>query len=123
MPLRSQRWGLFSCTPGERVTTCSCISVGPSSVVATGPRAVSTVAIRTSVGVRASPRADLEHRVVPAHGGQDDRLDRRLAQEALGRLASRLLVRETLHLVDHDDHASVARYAFASALGMGQDAR
>src|SRR2546425_5928485 len=43
MALRSQRCGQFSCTPGERVTMCSCISVGPSSAVATGPSAVSTV--------------------------------------------------------------------------------
>src|SRR5947209_7846684 len=43
MAARSKRWGQFSCTPGERVTMCSCISVGPSSAVATGPSAVSTV--------------------------------------------------------------------------------
>src|SRR2546428_185523 len=45
---RSKRWGQFSCTPGERVTMCSCISVGPSSAVATGPSAVSTVVMLTS---------------------------------------------------------------------------
>src|SRR5262245_11077398 len=43
MPGRSKRCGQFSCTPGERVTMCSCISVGPSAVVSTGPSAVSTV--------------------------------------------------------------------------------
>src|SRR5262249_54189118 len=48
MALRSQRWGQFSCTPGERVTTCSCIKVGPSSVVAMGPSAVCTVVISIS---------------------------------------------------------------------------
>src|SRR5438094_1876591 len=48
MPLRSHRWGQFSCTPGERVTTCSCIKVGPSSVVAIGPSAVWTVVISIS---------------------------------------------------------------------------
>jgi hypothetical protein len=40
----------FSCTPGERVTTCSCISVGPSWAVSTGPRAVSTVVMVVSLG-------------------------------------------------------------------------
>src|SRR5437870_4720790 len=45
---RSKGWGQFSCTPGERVTMCSCISVGPSSAVATGPSAVSTVVMLTS---------------------------------------------------------------------------
>src|SRR5438876_10924443 len=48
MASRSQRWGQFSCTPGERVTMCSCISVGPSSSAATGPSAVSTVVMLTS---------------------------------------------------------------------------
>src|SRR6266849_3033103 len=67
---------------------CSCISVGPSSVVATGPSAVSTVVIPISRS-EGSPRADLEHGLVPAHRSQHDRLDRRLAQETLGRLARR----------------------------------
>src|SRR5207245_2152398 len=56
---RSKRWGQFSCTPGERVTMCSCISVGPSSAVATGPSAVSTIVpvLWSSVAIR---RAVLE---------------------------------------------------------------
>src|SRR5215813_1981 len=54
MPFRSHRWGQFSCTPGERVTTCSCIRVGPSSVVGTGPSAVSTVGISISYRVKTS---------------------------------------------------------------------
>src|SRR5712691_10426111 len=45
IPARSQRCGQFSCTPGERVTMCSCISVAPSSAVGTDPSAVSTVAV------------------------------------------------------------------------------
>src|SRR5438132_11255449 len=55
MASRSNRWGQFSCTPGERVTICSCIRVGPSSVVAIGPSAVSTiVAMSTSGSYRES---------------------------------------------------------------------
>src|SRR3989442_14893508 len=54
MAARSKRWGQFSCTPGERVTMCSCISVGPSSTVATGPSAVSTIVpvLWSSVAIR-----------------------------------------------------------------------
>ena len=48
MAFRSKRWGQFSCTPGERVTMCSCISVGPSWAVAREPSAVSTVVIVAS---------------------------------------------------------------------------
>src|SRR5437773_9175200 len=50
MASRSNRWGQFSCTPGERVTMCSCIRVGPSSVVAIGPSAVSTVVAMSTSG-------------------------------------------------------------------------
>src|SRR5215831_15981648 len=71
MALRSQRWGQFSCTPGERVTTCSCIKVGPSSVVAMGPSAVCTVAMSAAgsgrraldqlLGARLDPRKEARH--------------------------------------------------------------
>src|SRR3989449_9494358 len=67
---RSKRWGQFSCTPGERVTMCSCISVGPSSAVATGPSAVSTIVpvLWSSVAIR---RAELEGRDELALDGID----------------------------------------------------
>src|SRR5216110_1786521 len=70
MTSRSKRCGQFSCTPGERVTMCSCISVGPISAVATGPSAVSTVvpAPCTSVTIR---RAVLEGRDELALDGID----------------------------------------------------
>src|SRR3989454_191938 len=67
---RSKRWGQFSCTPGERVTMCSCISVGPSSAAATGPSAVSTIVpvLWSSVAIR---RAELEGRDELALDGID----------------------------------------------------
>src|SRR5213594_2196813 len=67
---RSKRWGQFSCTPGERVTMCSCISVGPSSAAATGPSAVSTIVpvLWSSVAIR---RAVLEGRDELALDGID----------------------------------------------------
>src|SRR3989454_1173273 len=123
MASRSQRWGQFSCTPGERVTMCSCISVGPRSVVATGPSAVSTVVMPTS-GSEGSPRAALDHGLVPAQRGQHNRLNGRLApEETLGRLARRLPVRKALHFVDQGNDASAGRHVLASAVGVGQDAR
>src|SRR5439155_9284243 len=67
---RSKRWGQFSCTPGERVTMCSCIRVGPSSAAATGPSAVSTIVpvLWSSVAIR---RAELEGRDELALDGID----------------------------------------------------
>ena len=57
MPARSHRCGQFSCTPGERVTMCSCIRVGPSSEVTIEPSAVSTVVVMaTSCRLGASSR-------------------------------------------------------------------
>src|ERR1700730_13158594 len=53
MAFRSKRWGQVSCTPGERVTMCSCISVGPRPELATGPSAVATVAV--SIGFKSEP--------------------------------------------------------------------
>src|SRR5213594_4959344 len=99
---------------------CSYISVGPSSVVATGPSAVSTVVIPIPRS-EGSPRAHLEHGLVPAHRSQHNRSDRRLAQETLGRLARPLPVREALHFVDQGNDAGSGRHVLASALGVGQD--
>src|SRR5262249_25526053 len=65
---RFQRCGQFSCTPGERVTMCSCISVGPSSDVATAPRAVST----TGVMARGLTEELLAH-LEPGPGGEGER--------------------------------------------------
>src|SRR5881628_2437780 len=83
MASRSKRWGQFSCTPGERVTMCSCIRVGPSSVVAIGPSAVSTVvAMSTSGSYRESLGRHCQNEalrlglvVVVVHAGADERVD------------------------------------------------
>src|SRR5947208_3084550 len=83
MASRSNRWGQFSCTPGERVTMCSCIRVGPSSVVAIGPSAVSTVvAMSTSRSYRERlgrhcPNEGLHLGlvVIVMHAGADARVD------------------------------------------------
>src|SRR5437867_8496523 len=83
MASRSKRWGQFSCTPGDRVTMYSCIRVGPSSVVAIGPSAVSTVvAISTSGSYRErlarhcpNEALHLGLVVVIVHAGADERVD------------------------------------------------
>ena len=63
IPARSQRCGQFSCTPGERVTMCSCISVAPSSEVAIEPSAVSTVVV---MAISSRLRASSRHRAQEA---------------------------------------------------------
>src|SRR2546429_9024361 len=88
MASRSNRWGQFSCTPGERVTMCSCIRVGPSSVVAIGPSAVSTVVAMSTSGsyreslARHSPNEafHLGLVVVIVLAGADERVDSALGQ-------------------------------------------
>src|SRR5215467_12974922 len=64
MPGRSKRCGQFSCTPGERVTMCSCMRVGPRAVVAMDPRAVATVdvAMVSAPWARGWRRREGEHR-------------------------------------------------------------
>jgi hypothetical protein len=69
---------------------------------------------------RRSARAHFQHGLVSAHGGEHDRLDRRLTKETLRRLERRFPVRENLHLVDQSHDAGACRYVLASAFRVGQ---